>query len=88
MRLVPHGRRLLLKRDSQGEKTTAAGLVLPSTGEKPQTATVIAVGPDVNAGVSKGDTVILGKYSGIEFEYEGETYLVVQDNELLVSVKK
>ena len=69
----------------EAETTTASGLVIPdSAKEKPQEATVIAVGPGrandkgelTPVGVNEGDTVIFSKYGGTELKYNGEEYLI------------
>ena len=57
---------------------TASGLYLPETAkEKPQTAEVEAVGPNV-ADVKKGDRIIYGGYSNTEVKVAGKTYLLVK----------
>ena len=70
----------------EAETTTASGLVIPdSAKEKPQEATVIAVGPGrandkgelTPVGVNEGDTVIFSKYGGTELKYNGEEYLLL-----------
>jgi len=76
----------------EAEETTPGGIVLPdSAREKPQRGTVIASGPgklldsgargEMSAKV--GDEVLYGKYSGTEMEFEGETYIVIRENDIL-----
>lgn len=81
----------------EAETTTASGLVIPdSAKEKPQEATVIAVGPGrandkgevVPVGVNEGDTVIFSKYGGTELKYEGEEYLLLSARDLLAVIDK
>ena len=94
MRLVPLGDRVVLKQEV-AEETTKSGIVLPGqTKEKPQQAEVIAVGPggvvdgkEVTMLVSVGDKVIYSKYAGTEVELDGETYLVVKQNDILAVIK-
>ena len=94
MRLVPLGDRVVLKQ-VVAEETTKSGIVLPGqTKEKPQQAEVIAVGPggvvdgkEVTMLVSVGDKVIYSKYAGTEVELDGETYLVVKQNDILAVIK-
>ena len=94
MRLVPLGDRVILKQ-VVAEETTKSGIVLPGqTKEKPQQAEVVAVGPggvvdgkDVEMLVSVGDKVIYAKYAGTEVELDGETYLVVKQNDILAIIK-
>lgn len=89
--LKPLGNRVLLEVKKEEEKT-ASGLVLPdSAKEKPQTATVVAVGEGrvLDNGqraameVSAGDTVVFEKYAGSELKYDGKEYLVVKDTDIV-----
>ena len=81
----------------EAETTTASGLVIPdSAKEKPQEATVIAVGPGrandkgelTPVGVNEGDTVIFSKYGGTELKYNGEEYLLLSARDLLDVIEK
>ena len=75
----------------QAEEKTASGIVLPGQAkEVPQIAEVIAVGPgtdEVTMSVKKGDKVIFSQYAGTEVKYEGETYIIVSNNDLLAVVE-
>ena len=81
----------------EAETTTASGLVIPdSAKEKPQEATVVAVGPGrandkgelTPVGVNEGDTVIFSKYGGTELKYNGEEYLLLSARDLLAVIEK
>ena len=81
----------------EAETTTASGLVIPdSAKEKPQEATVVAVGPGrtndkgevTPVGVNEGDTVVFSKYGGTELKYNGEEYLVLSARDVLAVVAK
>ena len=81
----------------EAETTTASGLVIPdSAKEKPQEATIIAVGPGrandkgelTPVGVNEGDTVIFSKYGGTELKYNGEEYLLLSARDLLAVIEK
>lgn len=89
--LKPLGNRVLLELVEE-ETTTPSGIVLPdSAKEKPQFATVVAVGAGklLDSGerstieVSVGDKVLFEKYSGSEVKYEGTEYLVVKDTDII-----
>jgi chaperonin GroES len=73
------------------EEKTAGGLFIPDTAkEKPLTGKVVAVGPgtaEVKMEVSVGDTVIYGKYSGTELNYEGENYLIMKQSDIVAVVE-
>ena len=74
------------------ETKTASGIFLPeSAKEKPMKGKVITVGPgkllengtSLAPTVSKGDTVVYGKYSGTEIEIKNVTHLIIRESELL-----
>ena len=75
----------------QAEEKTASGIVLPGQAkEVPQIAEVIAVGPgtdEVTMAVKTGDKVIFSQYAGTEVKYEGETYIIVSNSDLLAVVE-
>jgi chaperonin GroES len=88
---------LILIRPTDAEDTTDSGIYLPdSAREKPMYGTVIAVGPGqlndddeyTPVTVSKGDTVVYGKFSGTEVEVEGEQHMLVSESELLAKIEK
>ena len=79
------------------EEVTKSGIVLPDTAqEKPQEATVIAVGPGrvldngerATPDVKEGDRVIFAKYSGTEVKLEGSEYLILRESDVLGLVVK
>ena len=81
----------------EAETTTASGLVIPdSAKEKPQEATVIAVGPGrvgddndrIPMEVKEGDTVVFSKYGGTELKYSGEEYLILSQRDILAVSEK
>lgn len=94
MKLVPLNDRVVLKQ-LVAEETTKSGIVLPGQAkEKPQQAEVIAVGPggivdgkEIKMEVKAGDKVIFSKYAGTEVELDGETYIVVKQNDIVAIVE-
>ncbi len=70
------------------EEKTKGGIIIPDTAkEKPQRGEIVAVGPGKDGNkmtVKKGDTVLYGKYSGQELNYEGEDYLIMREDDILV----
>ena len=93
--LQPLDDRVVVKA-SEGEETTASGLVIPDTAkERPQEGEVIAVGPGrfeegarVPLDVKVGDKVIYSKYGGTEITVEGDDYLILSARDVLAVVKK
>lgn len=92
--IKPLADRVLIKMD-EAEETTKSGIVLAGTAkEKPQIATVVAVGPggvvdgkEVTMYVEVGNKVITSKYAGTEVKYEGVEYTIVRQNDILAVVE-
>ena len=87
----------VLVQPCEAEETTAGGIILPDTArEKPQRGSVIATGPGKlldsgnrgEMGVSVGDEVFYGKYSGTEVELGTDTYVVLRESDILAVVDK
>ncbi|QDU34813.1 10 kDa chaperonin [Poriferisphaera corsica] len=94
MKVRPLGDKILVKR-LEAEEKTASGIFLPeSAKEKPQQATVIAVGDGkllkngerASFSVKVGDTIILNKWGGTEVKIDGEEYMVMAEDEVLATV--
>ena len=86
----PLADRVLVKRADEEEMI--GSIVVPTSAqEKPQRATVIAVGPGrlmddgstVAVAVQKGDNILFGKYAGSEFKLEGVDHLILREDEIL-----
>jgi chaperonin GroES len=72
------------------EEKTAGGIIIPDAAkEKPQTGTVVSVGPgkkDEPITLNVGDTVFYGKYSGTEIKLDGKDYLIMRASDILGSI--
>ena len=94
MTIKPLADRVVIKME-EAEETTKSGIVLAgSAKEKPQIATIIAVGPggmvdgkEVSMYVKTGDKVITSKYSGTEVKFEGEEYTILRQSDILAVVE-
>lgn len=90
MKLVPLGDRVVLKQ-VVAEETTKSGIVLPGQAqEKPQMATVVAVGPgteDVKMELVEGDQVVYSKYAGTDVKIDGEELIIIKQQDILAVVK-
>ena len=94
MSLKPLFDRVVIK-DAEMEETTKGGLILTSSAkEKPQYATVIAVGPggvvdgkEITMQVEVGQKVVYSKYAGTEIKIDGEEYKIVRQNDILAIVE-
>jgi len=83
----PINDRVVIK-PAPAEEKTSGGIIIPDTAkEKPQRGEVIAVGPGKSGfpvKVEVGDTVLYGKYAGQEFSFEGEDYMIMREDDILV----
>ena len=90
MSFKPINDRVVVKPAPADEKTKG-GIIIPETAkEKPQRGEVIAVGPGKDGNkmtVKKGDKILYGKYAGQELAYEGEDYLIMREDDILVVLK-
>ena len=94
-KLRPLYDRIVVRRKEAQEKT-ASGLYIPdTTKEKPQEAEVVAVGEGkfndqgtrMKLDVKKGDTVLIGKYSGTEIKIDDVEYTILREDEVLAIVE-
>jgi chaperonin GroES len=94
LNLRPLGDRVVLK-PLEREEVTKSGIVLPDTAkEKPQQGEVLAVGPGrvldtgerVTPDVKQGDRVLFAKYSGTEFKFDQDEYLILREADILAIV--
>ena len=92
--IKPIGQRMLVER-VEAETKTAGGLFLPDTAkEKPQEAIVRALGTggtdkDGNKivfNVAVNDKVLITKYGGTEVTYNGTTYVILSENDILAVI--
>jgi len=79
----------------EADEKTAGGIILPDAArEKPQRGVVIATGPGKlldsgkrgEVGVTVGDEVFYGKYSGTEIEFGTDKYVVLRESDILAVV--
>lgn len=85
--MKPINDRVVVK-PAPAETKTAGGIIIPDNAqEKPQKGTVVAVGPGkegIALTVKEGDVVLYGKYAGQEIKHEGEDYLIMREDDILV----
>ena len=96
MKIKPLDDRVLVQA-SEAEEVTAGGIVLPDAAkEKPQEGKIVAAGPGMlnedgsraKLAVSKGDTVIFGKYAGTEVKIDGKEYKIMREKDILAKINK
>lgn len=94
MALRPLHDRVIVKRLEE-DKKSAGGILIPdSAAEKPLKAQVVAVGPGKRSDdgrihpvdVKKGDTVLIGKYSGTEVKVDGDDLVVLREDDIMAVV--
>jgi chaperonin GroES len=87
--IEPLGARVLIL-PLEGETQTPGGILLPETAkEKPQQGIIEAVGSDeeMNTDLKVGDRVLFPKYTGTEIKFEGQTYLLMNEEDVLARIK-
>ena len=96
VKIRPLHDRVIVSRIEEGEQKVGGIIIPDSAKEKPQQGKVIAVGKGkaekdgkvTPLDVKEGDTVLFGKYSGQEISMDGETYLIMREEEILGVVTK
>ena len=90
-KIQPLGDRVLVQSLEEKEQTKN-GIIIPDTAkEKPQEGKVVALGTGkldeagkkIEFTVKKGDTVLISKYGGTEVKLDGETYLIMREDDIL-----
>ena len=88
--IKPLGARVLIKKVEAEEKSQGGIILTSSAKEKPQIAEVVAVGPgtkDEPMEVKAGDKVVFSKYAGTDIKFGGEEYTLMNQSDLLATVK-
>ena len=91
VKVKPLGDRVLIKHADEDEQVRDGIIIPDSAKEKPQEAEVIALGTGakdsdgktVPFNVKVGDRVLTSKYGGSEVKVDGETYLLVREDDIL-----
>ncbi len=95
MKFQPLGDRVLVK-PLEAKEVKKGGIIIPDTAkEKPQEGEVIAAGPGkrtedgklIPMDVKVGDKILFGKYSGTEVKIEDIEYLIMNQEDILGTVK-
>ncbi len=85
--MKPVNDRVLVK-PSKAEKKTKGGIIIPDTAkEKPSKGKIVAVGPGkdgVKVSLKVGQTVVYGKFAGQELDLDGETFLIMREDDVLL----
>jgi chaperonin GroES len=77
--------RVLVRKPSEGERSTKAGLLIPATAASVNKrciwSEVVAVGPNVRA-IELGDHVLHLPEGGLEVEIRGEEYILLRERDV------
>ncbi len=87
--IEPLGARVLVL-PIEGETQSPGGVLLPETAkEKPQQGTIEAIGDgeEMTTDLKVGDRVLFPKYTGTEIKYQGQTYLLMNEDDVLARIK-
>ena len=94
MKLTPLADMVVLKQKEAEEKTKSGIILASSAQEKPELYEVIEVGPggmvdgnEVVMTVAKGQTVLVGKYSGTKVKIDDEELTIVKQGDILAIVE-
>jgi len=95
MALRPLQNRIVVERIEETEQKAGSIIIPDSAKEKPQEASVIAVGPGKRGDdgkvlpldVNVGDRILIGKYSGQEISVDGHDYVILSEDEVLAVVE-
>ena len=94
--LIPQNDRVLIKPIDEGEQMYG-NIVIPDLGkEKPEMGKVIAIGPGrmsefgkyITVQAKVGDIALIPKIGTLRFDFEGKEYYIVQDREILATIKE
>ena len=82
----------MLVQPIEEQETKKGGIIIPDTAkEKPQEGKVVALGTGklddngqkVEFTVKSGDKVLISKYGGTEIKVDGESYLIMREDDIL-----
>ena len=93
--LRPLRNRVIVERNEIEESTKSGIIITDSSKERPAQGKIIAVGPGLlresgelePTSVEVGEEVYFSKYAGEEVEYEGNKYLILDDDDILAVIE-
>ena len=85
---IPLGDRVLLQRDDAVTQSKGGIIIPEGAKEKPKTGKIIAAGESITSKVlSVGHRVMFTSFAGTEINIEGESFLVLKQEEILGVIK-
>ncbi|MFV0416046.1 MAG: co-chaperone GroES [Chthoniobacterales bacterium] len=91
-KIKPIGDRVLVQPADEAEQKSTGGIIIPdSAKEKPQEGKVVALGTGktddagnkIDFTVKTGDKVLISKYGGTEVKIDGDSYLIMREDDIL-----
>ena len=91
MKLQPRHDRVIVSPIPEATETASGIILAVSAKEKPRTGIVVSVGPGalkedgtrIPNDLAPGDKVFFGKYAALEAEINGETIVMLKDEDIL-----
>lgn len=92
MKVRPLGDKIIVKRDEAQTKTDSGIFIPEAAKDKPKQGKIVALGSGIlnkDTGkympftVKKGDTVLFTTYSGTEIKIDGETLIIMTEEDIL-----
>ncbi len=92
MKVRPLGDKIIVKRDEAQSKTESGIFIPEAAKDKPKQGKIVALGSGIlnkDTGkympftVKKGDTVLFTTYSGTEIKIDGETFIIMTEEDIL-----
>ena len=94
MKLKPLADRVVLRQKAAEEKTKSGIILTAAAQEKPEVYEIVEVGPggmvegnEVVMTVKKGETVLVGKYTGTKVKIDDEELTIVKQSDILAIVE-
>lgn len=85
MNLKPLGDRIIIKQ-AEAETTSAGGIIIPGSGEKPNQGEVLAIGTKCEE-VKVGDVVLYDGFTGKEITDGANDFIVVKEEDITAIIK-
>ena len=94
--IIPLGDKIVILPQEEGEQTYGNIIIPDAGGERPETGTVLAVGPGristdgtlIPNRLEVGVTVMVPKFGAQKVEIENETYLIAGESDVLGIIKQ
>ena len=95
MKIKPLFGRVLVKTIEESSKSKSGIILQSSAQEKPLLAHVVAVSDEFDDDgkknkiyVSEGDKILFNKYSSSEFDFDGDKFLILNQEDILAKLEK